>query len=59
MKKSRSCKATNDTTNPLGARHGLVARNLPLDGGGERRKLARFDKTEKLLVGAESSPHTN
>jgi hypothetical protein len=51
--------ATNDTTNPLGARHGLVARNLPLDGSSERRKLARFDKTEELLVGAESSPDTN
>jgi hypothetical protein len=38
--KPRSWKATNDTTNPLGARHGLVAGNLPLDSGGERRKLA-------------------
>jgi hypothetical protein len=42
--------ATNDTTNPLGARHGLVAGNLPLDGGGERRKLARLNETEELLA---------
>jgi hypothetical protein len=41
----------NDTTNPLGARHGLLAGNLPLDGGGERRKLARLDETEELLAG--------
>jgi hypothetical protein len=41
----------NDTTNPLGAQHGLVAEDLPLNGGGERRKLARLDKTEELLAG--------
>jgi hypothetical protein len=35
----------------LGARHRLVAGDLPLDGGGERGKLARLDKTEKLLMG--------
>jgi hypothetical protein len=49
-KKPRSWKATNDTTNPLGARHGLVAGNLPLDGGSERRKLARLDETEELVT---------
>jgi hypothetical protein len=31
---------------PLGARHGLVAGDLPPDGGGEQRKLSHFDKTE-------------
>jgi hypothetical protein len=41
MEKPRSWKATNDTTNPLGG-HGLVAGDLPLDGGGERRKLTRL-----------------
>jgi hypothetical protein len=46
-----SWKATNDTTNHLGARHGLVARNLPLDCGGERGKLACLDETEELLAG--------
>jgi hypothetical protein len=50
-RKPRSWKATNDTTNPLGARHGLVAGELPLNGGSEWRKLARLDKTEELLVG--------
>jgi hypothetical protein len=35
----------------LGARHGLVAGDLPLDDGGEWGKLARLDETEKLLVG--------
>jgi hypothetical protein len=49
--KPRSWKVTNDTTYPLGARHGLVAGNSPLDGVGEWRKLARLDKTEELLVG--------
>jgi hypothetical protein len=49
--KSRSWKATNDTTNPLGARHGLVAGNLPLDNGGEHRKLARLNETKELLAG--------
>jgi hypothetical protein len=51
MEKPRSWKSTNDTTNPLGARHGLVTEDLPLDGGGERRKLSRLDKTEELLMG--------
>jgi hypothetical protein len=51
MEKPRSWKATNDTTYPLGARHGLVAGNPPLNGGGERRKLSRFDKVEELLAG--------
>jgi hypothetical protein len=41
----------NDTTNPLGARHRLIVGDLPLDGGGERRKLACLNKTEKLLAG--------
>jgi hypothetical protein len=49
--KPRSWKATNDTTNTLGARHGLVAENLPLDGSGERRKLPCLDETEELLAG--------
>jgi hypothetical protein len=49
--KLRSWKTTNDTTNPLGARHGLIAGDLPLDGGGERGKLAHLDETEKLLAG--------
>jgi hypothetical protein len=49
--KPRSWKATNDTTYPLGARHGLIAENPPLDGDSERRKLSRFDKEEELLVG--------
>jgi hypothetical protein len=49
--KPRSWKATNDTTNPLGARHGLIAGNPPLHNGGERRKLARLDETEELLAG--------
>jgi hypothetical protein len=34
-----------------GARHGLVAGNLPLHNGCERRKLARLDETEELLAG--------
>jgi hypothetical protein len=51
MEKPRSWKATNETTNPLGARHGLVAGDLPLHGGGEWRKLAHLDETEELLVG--------
>jgi hypothetical protein len=50
MEKPRSWKATNDTTNPLGARHGLVAGNPPLHGGCEQRKLARLDEMEELLV---------
>jgi hypothetical protein len=50
MEKPGSWKATNDTTNPLGAWHGLVG-GLPLNGGSERRKLARLDKTEELLTG--------
>jgi hypothetical protein len=38
--------------NPLGgARHELIAGDLPLDGGGERGKLARLDETEELLAG--------
>jgi hypothetical protein len=41
----------NETTNPLGARHRLVARDLSLHGGGEWRKLARLDETEELLTG--------
>jgi hypothetical protein len=50
--KPRSWKATNDTTNPFGgARHGLIAGNPPLHGGGERRKLTRLDKTEEVLTG--------
>jgi hypothetical protein len=49
--KPRSWKAMNDTTYPLGAWHGLVARNPPLDGVGEWRKLACLDKTEELLAG--------
>jgi hypothetical protein len=49
--KPRSWKATNDTTNPLGAQHGFVSRNTPLHGGGERRKLASLDETEELLAG--------
>jgi hypothetical protein len=58
--KPRSWKATNETTNPLGARHGLVTGDLPLHGGGERRKLARLDETEELLarhVGARPVRH--
>jgi hypothetical protein len=34
-----------------GARHGLIAGNLPLHGDGERRKLDRLDETEELLAG--------
>jgi hypothetical protein len=49
--KPHSWKVTNDTTNPLGARHGLVTGDLPLHSGGEWRKLARLDETEKLLAG--------
>jgi hypothetical protein len=49
--KLRSWKATNDTTYPLGAWHGLVAGNPPLDSVGEWRKLARLDKTEELPAG--------
>jgi hypothetical protein len=49
--KPRSWKATDDTTNPLGVRHGLVAGDLPLDGGGEWRKLSLLDKMEELLAG--------
>jgi hypothetical protein len=45
--KPRSWKATN----PLGARHRLVAGDLPLHGSGEWRKLARLDETEELLAG--------
>jgi hypothetical protein len=44
--KPRSWKATNDTTNPLGARHGFVTGNPPLHDSGEQRKLARLDETE-------------
>jgi hypothetical protein len=36
---------------PLGARHGLVTWNIPLDGGGEWRKLARLNETEELFAG--------
>jgi hypothetical protein len=36
---------------PLGARHGLFTRNLPLHGGGERRKLAHLDEMQQLLAG--------
>jgi hypothetical protein len=32
-------------------RHGLVAGDLPLNGGREWRKLARLNKTEELLAG--------
>jgi hypothetical protein len=35
---------------PWGVRHGLITGNLPLDGGGERRKLDRLDETEELLA---------
>jgi hypothetical protein len=49
--KPRSWKATNDTTNPLGARHGFVTGNPPLHDSGEQRKLARLDETEELLTG--------
>jgi hypothetical protein len=35
----------------LGARHGLVVWNPPLDSGGEQRKLSRLDKTKELLAG--------
>jgi hypothetical protein len=49
--KPRSWKATNDTTYPLGAWHGLVARNPPLDGIGEWRKGARLNKTGELFTG--------
>jgi hypothetical protein len=58
--KSRSWKATNDTTYPLGARHGLVTGDPPLDGGGEQRKLSRLDNMEELLarnVGAHLVRH--
>jgi hypothetical protein len=34
-----------------GGRHGLIAGNLPLHDGCERRMLARLDETEELLVG--------
>jgi hypothetical protein len=44
-------KATNETTNPLGVLHGLVARHPSLNGGGEWRKLARLNETEELLAG--------
>jgi hypothetical protein len=30
---------------PLGARHGLVTGNPPLNGGSERRNLAHIDET--------------
>jgi hypothetical protein len=30
---------------------GLVTGNLPLHGGGERRKLVHFDETHQLLAG--------
>jgi hypothetical protein len=36
---------------PLGARHGLVDGDLPLDGSTERRKLSHLDKMEELLAG--------
>jgi glycerate kinase len=49
--KPHSWKAMNETANPLGARHGLVARYLPLHSGGEWRKLARLDETEELFAG--------
>jgi hypothetical protein len=40
-----------------GARHGLIAGNLPLYGGGEQRKLARLDETEEMLARyIEASP---
>jgi hypothetical protein len=57
--KLRSWKATNDTTYPLGVRHGLVAGNPALDGGGERRKLSRLNKEELLAgnVGARPFRH--
>jgi hypothetical protein len=35
----------------LGAWHGLVVGNPPLDSVGEWRKLARLDKMEELLAG--------
>jgi hypothetical protein len=40
----RSWKATNETMNPLGARHGLIAGHLPLHSGGEWRELARLNE---------------
>jgi hypothetical protein len=49
--KPRLRKATNDTTYPLGAWHGLVIGNPPLNSVGEWRKLARLDKMEELLAG--------
>jgi hypothetical protein len=49
--KPRSWKAMNDTTNPRGAQHRLVARHPPLFDAGERQKLARLDETEELLAG--------
>jgi hypothetical protein len=44
----------------LGAWHGLVGGDNPLDGISEGRKLARLDKTEELLardVGASTVRH--
>jgi hypothetical protein len=58
--KPRLWKATNETTNPLGARHGLVTGDLPLHDGGEQRKLACLDETEELLarhIGARPVRH--
>jgi hypothetical protein len=49
--KPRSWNVTNDTTNPLGAQHGLIVGDLPLVGGGEWRKMARLNETEELLTG--------
>jgi hypothetical protein len=41
----------NNTTYPLGARHGLIAGNRPLDDISEWRKMACLDKVEELLAG--------
>jgi hypothetical protein len=60
--KPRWWKTTNDTTYPLGARHGLVGGDNRLDSVGEGRKLARFNEMEELLagdVGARPKRHHN
>jgi hypothetical protein len=60
--KPHSWKTTNDTTYPLGGRHGLVSGDDRLDSVGEGRKLARLDETEELLagdVGAHPIRHHN
>jgi hypothetical protein len=49
--KPRLWKTTNNTTYPLGAWHGLVDGDDPLNDVGEGRKPARLDQTEELLAG--------